>query len=108
MKTRKDGRERRKKHIRKFVSGTAEKPRIFVFKSNKYVYAGIADDERGVVLTSCFQPKKMDSMKDLASCIAKYLKNNKAEKAVFDRSGYKYHGLIKSFVEHLRENKINV
>jgi len=108
MKTRKQGRERRKKHIRKIVSGTAEKPRVFVFKSNKYVYAGIANDEKGVVLTSCFQPKKADSMKDLAACVAKFLKDNKIEKAVFDRSGYKYHGLIKTFVEHLRENKINV
>jgi large subunit ribosomal protein L18 len=108
MRSRKIGRERRKKHVRKNLYGTAYKPRVFIFKSNKYVYAGIANDEAGTVLTSCFKPKKMKEMEILASCIAKFLSGKKIATVVFDRSGYKYHGLIKTFVESLRKNKIKV
>lgn len=108
MKSRKEKRERRKKSIRKSLKGTSNKPRVFVFKSNKYVYAGVANDEKGVVLTSCSQPKKRANISKLADCITKYLADNKINTIVFDRSGYKYHGLIMEFVEALRKNKINV
>ena len=50
LKTKKDKRIRRKAHIRKNLHGTTEKPRVFVFKSNKYFYAGIADDDKSVVI----------------------------------------------------------
>lgn len=108
MKTRRDLRIRRKKHVRKYMYGTEQKPRVFVFKSNRYIYAGIANDDEGVVISTCSQPKKKASTKELAKCILKTLKDIKVDTVVFDRSGYKYHGIIKEFVEALRENKINV
>lgn len=102
----KDARKRRKMHIRKTLSGTMEAPRVFVFKSNKYFYAGLADDESNKVLKSKMCHRKEDEIKKLAKDFSKDLK--KYDKMVFDRSGYKYHGLIKTFVEELRNNKVNI
>jgi large subunit ribosomal protein L18 len=103
---RKEARQRRKKHIRKTLNGTSEAPRVFVFKSNKYFYTGLADDEIQKVLMSKMCDKKEDEIQKLAKEMSKELK--KFDKVVFDRSGYKYHGLIKTFVETLRENKVNI
>jgi large subunit ribosomal protein L18 len=103
---RKQARQRRKLHIRKKLNGTSEEPRVFVFKSNKYFYVGLADDESQKVLTASMCNKKEEEIKDLAKNMAKKLK--KYDKLVFDRSGYKFHGLIKSFVEALRKNKVNI
>jgi large subunit ribosomal protein L18 len=102
----KNARKRRKMHIRKTLNGTAEAPRVFVFKSNKYFYAGVADDDKNAVLMSTMCARKEKDIKDLAKEMSKKLK--KFDKLVFDRSGYKYHGLIKTFVETLRENKVNI
>jgi len=93
-------------HIRKTLSGTAKSPRVFVFKSNKYFYAGLADDDSSKVLLSKMCDKKEKEIKVLAKAMSKNLK--KYDKLVFDRSGYKYHGLIKTFVEELRSNKVNI
>jgi large subunit ribosomal protein L18 len=103
---RKESRQRRKMHIRKTLNGTSEVPRVFVFKSNKYFYMGLADDDSQKVLMSKMCDKKEDEIKKLAKKISKEL--NKYDKLVFDRSGYKFHGLIKTFVETLRDNKVNI
>lgn len=103
---RKEARQRRKMHIRKTLSGTSEVPRVFVFKSNKYFYTGLADDDTQKVLMSRMCDKKEDEIKKLAKDMSKELK--KYDKLVFDRSGYKFHGLIKTFVEVLRDNKVNI
>jgi large subunit ribosomal protein L18 len=103
---RQEARQRRKMHIRKTLNGTAEVPRVFVFKSNRYFYTGLADDESQKVLLSRMCDKKEDEIKKLAKDMSKELK--KYDKLVFDRSGYKFHGLIKTFVETLRENKVNI
>jgi large subunit ribosomal protein L18 len=93
-------------HIKKTLRGTSEAPRVFVFKSNKYFYAGVADDDSQKVLMSQMCDKKETEIKKLAKTMSKDLK--KYDKLVFDRSGYKYHGLIKIFVEELRNNKVNI
>jgi len=103
---RKDLRKRRKMHIRKNLSGTSEIPRVFVFKSNKYFYVGLADDGNEKVLMSKMCRKKQKDIISLAKTISKDLKEY--NQLVFDRSGYKYHGLIKAFVETLRENKVKI
>ncbi|MDD2270569.1 MAG: 50S ribosomal protein L18 [Candidatus Dojkabacteria bacterium] len=103
---RKDSRKRRKLHIRKTLSGTSVAPRVFVFKSNKYFYVGLADDESSKILQSGMCIRKEQEIKGLAKSISKELK--KYDKLVFDRSGYKYHGLVKAFVEELRDNKVNI
>jgi large subunit ribosomal protein L18 len=99
-------RKRRKAHIRKTVHGTAEKPRVFVFKSNKYFYAGLADDDKGIVIKSFMAKKNADDIIAMAKKFAK--EALKSESLVFDRSGYKYHGLVKTFVEELRKQKVNI
>lgn len=99
---------KRKMHIRKKVSGTDEKPRIFVFKSNMYLHAGVANDESGKVLFGNMQKRNTKGAQTLGDEIAKLLKTKKLEVAVFDRSGYKYHGIIAAFVEQLRKNGIKI
>jgi large subunit ribosomal protein L18 len=103
---RNQARKRRKLHIRKKVNGTAEEPRMFLFKSNRYFYVGLADDENNEVLMSKRTNKKEKDIVKLAKTVSKKLK--KYDKIVFDRSGYKYHGLIEAFVQELRENKVNI
>ncbi len=95
-------------HIRKKVSGSSAKPRVFVFKSNKFFYAGVADDDKGVVLTSKMAKKNSEEILKMAKIFATDLKKRKIEVAVFDRSGYKYHGLVASFTEELRKNGIKI
>jgi large subunit ribosomal protein L18 len=107
-KTKEQKRQRRKMHIRKTVSGTMSKPRIFVFKSNKYFYAGMADDETGKVIKSTKCPKNSKEIEKMSKAFAGEIKKAKVKEAVFDRNGYKYHGLIKTFVEGLRSNGINI
>lgn len=105
-KTKKEQRKRRQMHIRKNLSGTSEKPRIFVFKSNKYFYAGIANDEKSIVVKSMIAKKNEAEIVKMAKNFAKEAK--KFDSAVFDRSGYKYHGLIKIFADELRNNGVNI
>ena len=104
--TKVEKRARRKLHIRKNVNGTATKPRIFVFKSNKYFYAGIADDEKNIVLKSGMCKKNAKGIKDMATTFGKEVA--KFDSAVFDRSGYRYHGLIQIFADELRGNGVKI
>lgn len=104
----KDKREKRKLHIKKKLSGSSAKPRIFVFKSNKYFYAGIADDDKSVVLMSKMCKKNAEEIKKMAKTFASDFKKKKLELAVFDRSGYRYHGLIATFADELRSNGIKI
>ncbi len=106
IKNKEERRQRRKAHIRKTVHGTTQKPRIFVFKSNKYFYAGLADDQKGIVLKSYMVKKNSDDIIAMAKNFAK--EANKSDVLVFDRSGYRYHGLVKAFAEELRKNKVNI
>ncbi len=102
----KDKRIRRKAHIRKNLSGTSLKPRVFVFKSNRYFYAGIADDDKSIVVKSFVCKKNSES---IIKMVADFVKEaSKFESLVFDRSGYKYHGLVKAFVEELRKQEIKI
>ncbi len=107
MKNTKDQkRQRRKLHIRKNVNGTATKPRIFVFKSNRYFYAGIANDDKNIVIKSMLCKKHSEEIKKLAKPFAEEVK--KFDSAVFDRSGYRYHGLIQIFADELRNNGVKI
>ena len=106
IKTNEQKRQRRKAHIRKRIKGTTDRPRIFVFKSNKYFYAGLADDEKGIVLKTFMAKKNSDDIIAMAKKFAKEALKNKA--VVFDRSGYKYHGLVKTFADELRNQKIKI
>ena len=104
----KDRRLKRKLHIRKKISGTADVPRIFVFKSNRYFYAGAANDDTSTVIMSMMSKKKAEDIKKMAKEFATNLKKKKIDKGVFDRSGYRYHGLVAMFADELRNNGIKI
>lgn len=99
--------------IRKKVSGTTLAPRLAVFRSNKQIYAQLVDDLNGVTLLSaCSKEKEIASVTGIkkieqAELVGKLLatkcKEKGIEKVVFDRSGYKYHGRLKSLAEAARE-----
>jgi len=106
---------KRKISIRKRVKGTAERPRMTIYKSNKYVYIQVIDDIKGHTLVSVSNLEKalrdvkntIDKVGQLGELAGKRLKENKISKIVFDRNGYKYHGIIKTIAEATRKAGIN-
>lgn len=91
--------ERRHKRIRAKISGTALRPRLSVFKSNRYVYAQLIDDEKGATLVSA---SGNDGTK-VGTDIAKKALAANISKVVFDRGGYLYAGKIKAIADGARE-----
>lgn len=108
---------RLKRHarIRNKISGTAECPRLSVYRSEKNIYAQLIDDMAGVTLVSASSLEKSfegkGSDKDAAHAIGKLIAERAVEKGikdvVFDRSGYIYHGRIKELAEGAREGGLN-
>lgn len=101
-------RNTRRKRIRAKVSGTSTIPRLAVFKSLKYIYAQLIDDERGVTLAAATSKGiktkgKTEAAKLVGADIAKKASEKKIEKAVFDRGGYIYTGRIKALADGARE-----
>jgi large subunit ribosomal protein L18 len=105
-------RTRIRMRIRKKINGTAEKPRLAVFRSNKQIYVQIIDDLNGVTLLSASSKEKEIAAKtgkktEQAAYVGKLLatkcKEKGIENVVFDRSGYKYHGRVKSLADAARE-----
>jgi len=110
LKTRR--RVKAKLKIRARISGTELRPRVTVFKSNKYFYAQAIDDVKGVTLAYADGSKlgvkpSREGVKEVAKTLATALKAVKIESIVFDRNGYLYHGVIASFADALRENGIS-
>ena len=108
---------RMRKSIRKIVNGTPEKPRMIIFRSNKYLYTQVYDDSSGNVLTSASTLEKdvkeqlkstrdKDAAKAMGKLIAERLKEIKVERVVFDRNVYPFTGRIKVFADSARENGI--
>ena len=99
---------RRRMRIRAKVSGTSERPRLSVFKSNKFVYAQLIDDMAGVTLASVSTKvvtgkTALQGAHDIGKEIAKKAIAKNVEKVVFDRGGYIYTGKIKAVAEGARE-----
>ena len=109
--TKSDRRQRIRYRIRKSISGTELKPRLSVFRSNKEIYAQLINDVTGVTLMAASSREKGVSTEgtnvDVANAVGKLIaeKALKAgiENVTFDRSGYLYHGRIKSLAEGARE-----
>lgn len=111
--TKLERRSRIRMRIRKKINGTAEKPRLAVFRSNKQIYVQVVDDQKGVTLLSASSNEKGFAGKagikktEQAKLVGKMLAERCLEKGistvVFDRSGYKYHGRIKSLADTARE-----
>ncbi len=99
--------------IRQRVSGTSEKPRLSVFKSNKGIYAQVIDDEKGHTLAAASSKEIKDSgvnietAKEVGKKIAEKASSNGVKQVVFDRGGYIYHGRIKALADGAREGGLN-
>jgi len=106
--------------VRKKISGTAESPRLSIFRSNKFIYAQIINDLENKTLVSCsskdsevlkdktenkagISTKNFDAYK-VGLIISNKCKKSGITKVVFDRGGYKYHGRVKALAEGAREN----
>jgi large subunit ribosomal protein L18 len=104
-------RVQRKQHVRKTLSGTPEKPRMTVFKSNKYLYVQVVDDVAGATLAAASSleeslkgfKRNLDGAAKLGEEIGKRLKEKNVAVVVFDRNGYKYHGIVKAIADGARK-----
>lgn len=105
-----EARAKRKKRIRGHMSGTPERPRVSVFRSNKAIYAQIVDDAAAATLVAARSVevegaglKKSDVAKKVGELLAQRAKDKGIERVVFDRSGYLYHGRVKALAEGARK-----
>jgi|SRR6195256_2586945 large subunit ribosomal protein L18 len=106
---------KRRRRVRAKVRGTAERPRISVFRSNRGIAAQLVDDDAGrtLVAVQWTEPELRDLKKSEQSTKAGELLAQRAkaagiERAVFDRGGYQYHGRVKAFADGVREGGIAV
>ena len=114
LNLRKKARLKRKKRIRKNLSGTKERPRLSVFRSSKHIYAQIIDDTAGHTLIAASSMEKVvkeqpefDNKVSVANFVGKLLGKRAVEsginKVVFDRNGFLYHGRVKAVSDGARE-----
>jgi len=108
-------RQRRKKHVRKNVFGTSERPRLTVFRSHKNMYAQLVDDVEGKTLVSASTRDKQtreqlaghggnsDAAKSVGAALAARAVEAGIKRAVFDRNGYPFHGRVRQLAEAARE-----
>ena len=113
----KTAKSRIRKRIRKKISGSPERPRAFVFKSNRHLYIQVIDDESGKILAAAStlektfkeqnkNSKNIDASQAIGKLIAGRLKKNKIKTVVFDRGLYPYHGRVKTMAEAMRKEGI--
>lgn len=105
-------RERRHNRIRAKVKGTHERPRLAVYKSNRYLHAQLIDDEKGVTLAAGStkewnKDKKMAAAEALGSELAKRAKALGIAQVVFDRGGFRYTGRVATLAEAARKGGLN-
>jgi large subunit ribosomal protein L18 len=111
---RKQRRDKSKRRFRQHVRGTAQRPRLTVFRSLRHLYAQIIDDERGVTIAAVSTLEKAstgdlgstgnrDAGKKVGELIAERAKSVGVDTVVFDRGGFQYHGVIRAIAEGARE-----
>ncbi len=106
-------RQRRKKHIRRTIRGTADRPRLCVFRSTKHMYAQLIDDENGQTLASASSLEKaveieghkgnVAAAKAIGKAVAERATEAGIKTVVFDRNGYLYHGRVQALADAARE-----
>jgi large subunit ribosomal protein L18 len=109
--TTRQARERRHRRIRGKVTGTAERPRLAIYRSNKGIFAQLIDDESGRTLAGAswlglaksFKGDKSEQATEVGKAIAAAAKKAGIETVVFDRGGYLYHGRVKALADGARE-----
>lgn len=104
-------RQKRHQRVRSKISGTAECPRLNVYRSNKNIYAQVIDDVAGVTLASASTldkeisgGTKTEAATQVGALVAKRANDKGIKKVVFDRGGYLYHGRVQALAEAAREN----
>lgn len=106
------GRQRRHRRVRRKVSGSAERPRLSVFRSNRHIYAQIIDDRAGRTLVSASSmdseldltgKNKSDVAAEVGRVIARRAREEGVERVVFERGGNLYHGRVKALADGARE-----
>ncbi|HOV87352.1 MAG TPA: 50S ribosomal protein L18 [Syntrophobacteraceae bacterium] len=111
-------RQRRKKRIRKKIAGTAERPRLSVFRSDKHIYAQVIDDTRGqtLVAASTLSPEyreassskgKVEAAKKVGELVAVKALEKGISSVVFDRNGFIYHGRVRALADAARQAGLN-
>jgi large subunit ribosomal protein L18 len=114
-------RQTRHRSLRKRISGTAERPRLVVFRSARHIYAQVIDDLAQKTLAAASdlakkadkkpasekQPKKSDRAKQVGAVLAKLCLEKGISKVVFDRGGYKYHGRVSAVAAGAREGGLD-
>lgn len=107
-------RKARHARVRRKISGTAERPRLNVFRSNKHIYAQLIDDVAGVTLASASdhdEAIEKGTKTEMATSVGKLIAERAQEKGVknvvFDRGGYLYHGRVQALAEAARENGLD-
>ena len=105
---------RRRRRVRAKITGSAERPRISVFRSNRGIFAQLIDDDAGVTLAAVNwteadlrKLKPLEQSKRAGELLAERAKAAGIENVVFDRGGYQYHGRVKALAEGAREGGLN-
>jgi large subunit ribosomal protein L18 len=107
-------REKRRKRVRRKVAGTAERPRLSVYRSNVHIYAQLIDDDAATTLAAADSREveeaedRKDAARKVGELIASKASDAGIEIAVFDRGGNKYHGRIAALAEGAREGGLEL
>jgi large subunit ribosomal protein L18 len=97
--------------VRKTIHGTGERPRLAVYRSNRYIYAQVIDDSAGITLAAASSqesslrggPLTVDTAAKVGEALGSRAKDAGVSAVVFDRGGYKYHGRVKALADAARE-----
>lgn len=119
MKRSKTSKKAKGKLINPLLKGTAERPRISVFRSNRYIYGQAIDDIKGHTIAAYSSLKlrvnkkgkkesKIEEAREVGKKLAEILRKKKIKKVIFDRGRYSYKGKVKSLAEGLREGGLEV
>lgn len=105
MLKKQEKRYRRHRRVRAKIFGTAKVPRLCVFRSSKYIYAQLINDDKGKTLAAA--KGKLSEANEVGKLISQEALKKKIKKVVFDRGGYKYHGRIKALADGARQGGLN-
>jgi large subunit ribosomal protein L18 len=105
-------RTRRHLRVRRSVSGSAERPRLAVYRSNRHIYAQLIDDGEGRTLASAtdlgLNGQKSEVAKQVGKALAERARNAGIQRAVFDRGGRLYHGRVRALAEGVRDGGLQL
>jgi large subunit ribosomal protein L18 len=105
-------RAKRHRRVRKKISGTADRPRLAVYRSNRHIYAQMVDDQEGRTLVAASSlgndGDRVAQAKAVGQDLAKKAKAAGISRAVFDRGGFRYHGRVKAVAEAAREGGLEL